>query len=198
MENMSRNRGGPNSNGSRPTIEYLLTGINKRPVVGLKNSITKVKHGRKLLKRIRSQLSYADQKLFTSRQFAEGSNKYEDFFSYADSDESEGESDSCDEAIGSQHSFLFQNVSLNIADYVSQRPLGNLHVKQPVALQPCVKEKSFNAQSDFAIKHLLTNGILQEKAIKVENINKVFCSQWLSDKQVILGTKCNKVSNFRG
>ena len=196
MEKMSRNRSGTNGNGSRPTIDYLLTGINKRPVVGFKNSITKLQHSRKLLKRIRSQLSYADQKLFTSRQFAEGSNKYEDFFSYADSDESDGEADSGDDAAASSNSSMFQNVSLNIADYISQRPLGNLRVKQPVALQPCVKEKSFNAQSDFAIKHLLTNGILQEKAIKVENINKVFCSQWLSDKQVILGTKCNKVSNF--
>ncbi|CAG7832721.1 unnamed protein product, partial [Allacma fusca] len=198
MDNVGRNRGGLSGNNpTRSTLEYLLTGINKRPVMGYRNSIVKVKHGNKLLRRLKLQMSYADQRLYSSRQFAEGSNKYEEFFCYnaddeAEEPEAEGEEES-NERKEIPHSSVFQNVSLNIADYVSQRHLGNLQVKQPSTLQPKIMEDSFNSESDFSVKHLLTNGILQEKPIKVENLNKVFCSQWLSDKQVILGTKCNKL-----
>ncbi len=139
-----------------------------------------VAHRRSLLKRLKGSLGYADQKLYTSRQFQEGSNKYEEFFCY-------NENEDADELIGSdddepQGSNLFKDISINMVDFVCERQMGN--VKNLISLQPRVMGETFQSQSDMPIKHLLTNQILQEKPIKVENLNKVFCSQWLSDRQV--------------
>ena len=36
--------------------------------------------------------------------------------------------------------------------------------------------------------------LFAEKEFPVGKINKIFTSQWLNDKQVVFGTKCNKVS----
>lgn len=45
----------------------------------------------------------------------------------------------------------------------------------------------------YATRHMLTYDMFQETPINLGNMNKVFCSQWLSDRQVVFGTKCNKV-----
>ena len=47
--------------------------------------------------------------------------------------------------------------------------------------------------SEYATRHMLSNAMMKEYQISQANTNKVFCSQWLSHKQVIFGTKCNKL-----
>ena len=47
-------------------------------------------------------------------------------------------------------------------------------------------------------KHLSRNmpTIFQEHEIDLGQVNKVFAAQWVNDSQVVMGTKCNKVSHI--
>ncbi|XP_076037382.1 DDB1 and CUL4 associated factor 12-like protein isoform X2 [Oratosquilla oratoria] len=46
---------------------------------------------------------------------------------------------------------------------------------------------------EFGTRHTLTTGMFKEHPIPLNRINKVFCSQWLNDHQIVFGTKCNKL-----
>lgn len=47
--------------------------------------------------------------------------------------------------------------------------------------------------SEYVSRHL--PGMLKERQFNLGRINKIFAASWISDKQVVYGTKCNKVGN---
>jgi len=108
---------------------------------------------------------------------AQNDNKSLDFVYYSDSeDEQEIETGTEDPGF---------SISCNFVDCIINRERG------------C--DRKFQTQrlaSEYATRHMLSNAMFKEYPVmqgNVSKISKVFCSQWLSQKQVIFGTKCNKL-----
>lgn len=101
--------------------------------------------------------------------------KPDDFICYDDSDDE-------DEYLSPSAEKKILNKSYNFVDFIRSKESG-------------LKEhKRF--KTSHGTRHILTNDMFKEKPVQLNNMNKVFCSQWLSDRQVAFGTKCNKVCTY--
>uniref|UniRef100_A0A6A7FTU2 DDB1-and CUL4-associated factor 12-like n=2 Tax=Hirondellea gigas TaxID=1518452 RepID=A0A6A7FTU2_9CRUS len=94
-------------------------------------------------------------------------------------------------------------ISYNVTDYIVARSLGTS------------KYMRLSVSDEYGTRHMLTTGMFKEFPISLMPstlrqhrgpsatasarptvVDKVFCSQWLSNSKIIMGTKCNKIKLY--
>ena len=106
--------------------------------------------------------------------------KVGDFMYYESSDDEDFE------VQGLGTSAAGEQLSCNFVDYLSARESG----------MPKVGGGRFfpeRLSTEYGTRHMLANAMMKETSVLMPNMDKIFCSKWLSHRQVVFGTKCSKV-----
>ena len=103
-----------------------------------------------------------------------------DFIYYPDSDDEDYEIN----GLGTQDTG--EQLSCNFVDYLSARESG---------LSSIGGGRFFHERlsTEYGTRHMLANAMMKETSVLMPNMDKIFCSKWLSHRQVVFGTKCSKV-----
>lgn len=82
-----------------------------------------------------------------------------------------------------------ERLSCNFVDCIGAREIG----------LPRVGGNRFfpeRLSGEYGTRHMLSNGMMKETSVLMPGMDKIFCSKWLSHRQVVFGTKCNKLMVF--
>ncbi|CAH1795744.1 unnamed protein product [Owenia fusiformis] len=78
------------------------------------------------------------------------------------------------------HTFTSRNVTTDIFKYTQGRQLG------------AFRGDLIKLTGNYVAAQI--PGLLQEQAFQLGRINKIFASQWLSERKVVIGSKCNQIA----
>jgi len=106
-----------------------------------------------------------------------------DFIYYPDSDDEDYEIN----GLGTQDTG--EQLSCNFVDYLSARESG---------LSSIGGGRFFHERlsTEYGTRHMLANAMMKETSVLMPNMDKIFCSKWLSHRRVVFGTKCSKLMVF--
>lgn len=74
------------------------------------------------------------------------------------------------------------NTSYNVVDYIRSREYGMREYRSV---------KHYNGT-----RQIITSELFREQSLSLNTLNKVLCSQWLDRENILIGTRCHKVSTM--
>ena len=157
-------------------LKYEMARVIKRPVYGMLPSCARPR--KSVNAPSDREDTHSESSLTSNNSTIECSpRRRNDFLRYDDSAGEEEEDDPV--------STIFSHISHSFVDLVQQRTLGLERYSPAAVVDP-----------EYGTRRLLTGAVLRERKVDLTAMNKIFCSQWLNERQIVFGSKCNKVCLF--